>query len=304
MQNAVAALPFSDQVYYALQRAVGSLKPDRYRPLEWFKIARMMINWIKDAGQESAGKRFLEIGTGRALNLPTALWLCGAEQVVTVDSNSYLSEALVAETIKFVRRRQDAVIAAFGPEARQSLFQERLRHLTSLRGGTDELLRQANIQYVAPADAARLDFPDQSFEFHVSRSVFEHIPPEKITALLAEARRLLKPQGLLLHTIDPSDHFSHDDASITAINFLQFSEGEWQLWAGNKFMYHNRLRGLEHLELFKRAGVRILRQSRAIDEPSLKVLRNGFRLDSRFEHIGPEELAVESLNLLGTFSDA
>lgn len=304
MQNAVAALPLSDQIYYAMQRTVGSCKPGRSNPLEWFDAALSMVRWIKGAGYEINGKRFLEVGTGRNVSVPLGLWLCGAAQVVTVDLNSYLSDALVAESIEFVRQSKAKVVAAFGTEAEQPLFQERLRQLIELQGGTNELLRLANIKYVSPADATRLDFPDQSFDFHTSHAVFEHIPPDAIKGILREARRLLQPQGLLMHIIDPSDHFSHDDASITAINFLQFSEREWKKLAGNKFMYHNRLRAFEYLEMFEQAGVRILRQSQAIDNQSLASLRNGFRLDSRFQQILPEELAVTGLIVLGTFSDA
>jgi SAM-dependent methyltransferase len=304
VQNAVAALPLSEQIYYAMQRTVGSWKPGRSNPLEWFDAALTMVKWIRDAGYELSGKRFLEVGTGRNVSVPLALWLCGAEQVVTVDLNSYLSDALVAESVEFVRQKQREVVASFGTEAEQPLFQDRLRQLTALQGGTKELLRLTNIKYVSPADATRLDFPDQSFDFHTSHAVFEHIPPDAIRGILSEARRLLQPQGLLLHVIDPSDHFAHDDASITAINFLQFSEREWKKLAGNKFMYHNRLRGFEYLEMFEQAGIRILRQSQGIDRPSLEMLHNGFKLDSRFQQILPEELAVTGLILLGTFSGA
>jgi SAM-dependent methyltransferase len=302
VQNAVAALPLSDQIYYAMQRAVGSLKPGRSNPLEWFEAALTMLQWLREAGRDARGKRILEVGTGRNVNVPLALWLCGAEQVVTVDLNKYLSDALVGETIEFVRQNPADVIKAFASEAEQTLFQERLQQLIQLQGGTRELLSLANIVYVSPADATHLDFPNQSFDLHVSHAVFEHIPAEAIAGILAEARRLLKPEGLLLHVIDPSDHFAHDDASITAINFLQFSEAEWHKLAGNKFMYHNRLRAFEYLELFEQAGVKILRQSQAIDNQSLAMLRNGFKLDSRFQKIVHEELAVTGLILMGSFS--
>jgi SAM-dependent methyltransferase len=297
-------LPLSDQIYYAMQRTVGSLKPARSNPLEWFDAALSMVTWLKDAGAEVEGRRFLEVGTGHYVNVPVGLWLCGAGEVVTVDLNRYLTDALASQTVEFVRRNRERVATAFGREAEAPLFQERLGQLAGLRGGAREFLEMAHIRYVAPADATRLDFADASFDFHVSHAVFEHIPAETIAAILAEARRLLKPGGMLMHVIDPSDHFSHDDSSITAVNFLQFSEREWRHWAGNKFMYHNRLRGREYLELFERAGVRILRQSQAVDEPSLKALRNGFRLDGRFREMGPEELAVRGLILLGSFTPA
>ena len=66
-------------------------------------------------------------------------------------------------------------------------------------------------------------------------------------------------------------------------------------------MYHNRLRAYEYVELFERAGVRLLGQRQATDEPSLAALRNGFRLDERFRPIDPERLAVRGITLMGEF---
>jgi SAM-dependent methyltransferase len=285
-----------------MQRTVGSLKPGRTNPLEWFDAALTKVKWIKETGREIEGRSFLEVGTGHNMNVPLALWLCGAGRVVTVDLNRYLSLPMVAETIEFVRGNEKEVIKAFGPEADRPLFRERLRQLIETRVEAKELLRLANVEYLSPADATSLDFPDASFDYHISHAVFEHIPAETISLILKEARRLLRPEGLLIHTIDPSDHFAHDDASITAINFLQFSERDWERWAGNKFMYHNRLRAFEYVELFERAGIHLLRKSEAIDDASLKMLQNGFRLDNRFRQIIPEKLAVTGLILMGAFS--
>lgn len=49
------------------------------------------------------------------------------------------------------------------------------------------------------ADAA---FPDESFDRVVSISVFEHIPEAALAGILNETRRILKPGGLLVLTID------------------------------------------------------------------------------------------------------
>jgi len=200
-----------------------------------------------------------------------------------------------------VRGNQEQILKKFAAESSVPHFQERFRELVNFKGNLSALLQLTKTKYLAPADATHLDLPAQSFDFHISHAVFEHIPQEAIRGILKEARRLLTPEGLLLHIIDPSDHFSHDDASITAVNFLQFNEREWKKWAGNKFMYHNRLRAYEYINLFKEMGVRILNQKHAVDEQSLKVLRNGFRLDSKFQQVGLEELAITSLILVGSF---
>jgi SAM-dependent methyltransferase len=45
-------------------------------------------------------------------------------------------------------------------------------------------------------------FPDASFDRVVSVSVFEHIPEALIAGVMAEVRRVLKPGGLLVMTVD------------------------------------------------------------------------------------------------------
>ena len=302
IQKAIAALPLSNEIYYAIQRYAGSLRKGRANPLDWYQAGRQMAEWIREAGREVEGMRLLEVGTGRNVNLPTALWLCGAAQVVTVDLNPYLSSALVFESNEYARQHEAEVLRAFGAEAERPLFRERLAQLFDFRRNLDGLLKLMNVEYLPRADASVLPLDSQTLDAHVSYAVFEHIPADVLARILAEARRVLKPDGLLLHIVDPSDHFSHDDDSITAINFLQFSESDWEKWAGNKFMYHNRLRAFEYLRLFEEAGARLLRRTEALDEPSLSALRNGFPLHRQFQHIRPEELAVRSLNVLGTFS--
>ena len=130
----------------------------------------------------------------------------------------------------------------------------------------------------------------------------EQHPPDGIRELLDEARRVLRESGLLVHIIDPSDHFSHSDDSISAVNFLQFSEAEWDRLAGNRFMYQNRLRAQDYFDLFKGAGVTLLRTEKTVDAESLAALRNGFRADRRFEKMSPEELATTRVCIMGSFS--
>ncbi|HET6979212.1 MAG TPA: class I SAM-dependent methyltransferase [Pyrinomonadaceae bacterium] len=293
IQNTVAALPRSNDVYFWLQRSVGSLRPGRHNPLEWFTAAAQIATWIEETGRSTIGKSFLEVGTGRTIDLPLGLWLCGAGQVTTIDLNPYLSEILVQESLNFVKAHEQESRAAL--HGRDS---DRLAQLANFDGDMDALMTVANIDYKSPADATKLDLPAASIDFHVSYAVFEHMPCEIIEATLSEARRVLRPDGLLLHVIDPSDHFSHDDDSITAINFLQFSEDEWRRLAGNHFMYHNRLRALEYVQLFEKAGFEILLNKQITDDRALSALQNGFRLDPRFQKINIEELAVRNITLV------
>lgn len=303
IQNLVAALPRADAIYYAIQRTVGSFRPGRVPARDWLDAAALMVAWVEGTGRSVVGGRFLEVGTGRSVTLPLALWLWGARSVVTVDLNTYLSGALVMESLDYLRAHKVEVTELFGARAETEEFKERFGRLISFSGDLKSLLGLATIEYLAPADATQLQLPDNSFDFHVSHAVFEHVPAADLLGILRESRRLLVPGGLLYHVIDPSDHFSHDDQSITAVNFLQFDDREWHRLAGNRFMYHNRLRSFEHQALLADAGVHVLRQSETSDEASLRALRNGFPLHPQFSHIAHEALAVRSLNVLGTFAE-
>jgi hypothetical protein len=112
VQNAVAALPFaSNAAYYAIQRSVGGLRPGLNHPIDRFRAALRTVEWIESAGLGIDGKTFVEIGTGHMVNLPTALWLLGAGEILTVDLNRYLSETVVAESNEYIRRNETQTLA-------------------------------------------------------------------------------------------------------------------------------------------------------------------------------------------------
>jgi SAM-dependent methyltransferase len=303
IQKTVARLPFgSERVYYAIQRTIGGLRPGQNHPIDRFKAAIQIVDWIEDAGRDIANKRIVEIGTGHMVNLPTAFWLMGAGQTVTVDLNPYLSETLVAESNDFIRAHEGEVLALFGGRADEQEFRSRFRQLLSFSGSLEGLLEMMNVTYLPRIGASVLPLPDHSADYHVSNTVLEHIPPAGLVEMLGEARRVLRETGLLVHIIDPSDHFSHSDDSITAVNFLQFSDAEWDRLAGNQFMYQNRLRGPDYLDIFTRAGVHLLRTEKTVDAESVAALRNGFLADNRFRQRTPEELATTRLCIIGDFS--
>jgi hypothetical protein len=100
--------------------------------------------------------------------------------------------------------------------------------------------------------------------------------------MFAEGRRVLAPGGLFVHFVDFSDHFSHADPEVTAVNFLQFGEEEWLRLAGNRYAYHSRLRVDEFAMVLSRAGARPVEIDPTVDDRSLAALRAGLPLDARF----------------------
>lgn len=90
-----------------------------------------------------------------------------------------------------------------------------LENMTLLNG----LFRtQVTLRNCYLADAR---FPDASFDRVVSISVFEHIPEPDLAEILTEVRRVLKPGGLLVLTVD------------LFLNVRPFAEAESNEWGRN-----------------------------------------------------------------------
>ncbi len=297
MQNLVALLPsrWSYSLYYRIQRRFGNLR--EVNPVSALALGPEICARIRLQGGSPAGKTFLEIGTGRRINLPIALWLLDAAAVTTVDLNPYLKYELIQRDLQYIRANRSEIEGLFRDQAafRADRFEDLLRFDCSERPLGD-LLRLCSITYRAPADASRLEVPSQTLDYHVSNQVLEHVPPQDIRAIFAEANRVLKDGGLCMHHVDFTDHFSHSDASISAIHFLQFSDNRWRKYSGNRYMYANRLRVDDFERLFGQCGQRIVAVDAEVDGRLVHMLANPgkFRLNQRFRGKPARVLATKS----------
>jgi SAM-dependent methyltransferase len=282
LQHAVSLLPSqaSHEVYYRLQRRWGTLRD--VNPVEGFENGLRLVHAIEAAGGSMPGKVVLEVGTGRRVNVPIVFWLCGAARVLTVDLNQYLKPGLILEDLKFVRGHPVTVKQMFGARAESGEFQQRFALLMRDDLSVPELLAAAEIEYVAPLDARKLHLGDDVVDYHVSNNVLEHVPPDELRDILVEGKRVLKSDGLLVHRVDFSDHFSEVDARVSTINFLKYSERQWRRYAGNLYNYHNRLRIDELESIVGVTGLVIADQQAEIDAAALRLLESGFAVDPRF----------------------
>ncbi|MGI4834859.1 MAG: methyltransferase domain-containing protein [Janthinobacterium lividum] len=291
VQNAVALLPrpLGQPLYYHLQRRFGALRQVNYhRHLE--KAAEIAAV-LRQQGLPLE-RRFLEVGTGWVLGTPLGLWLAGAAEVVTVDLHCYLKEELVLELLAYIGRHAAELPALF-PWVPGAELARKAQLLAGCRSLT-ELWAAVPIRYAAPADATRLpNLPTASVDYHYSTNVLEHVPAATLASLLAEARRVLRPGGHLVHLVDLSDHFAHDDPGRTAVHFLRHGPLTWRLLAGNRFMYQNRLRLPQYQALFAQAGLPIVWQRSVSDAPGLLLLQ-GPRppVHPQLQRFSAEELAV------------
>ena len=270
----------SYDAYYWLQRQFGALRHPN--PLENLMAGIDTCNRITEAGLPVVGGRFLEVGTGRRINTPLAFWLMGAERTVTVDLNHYLRPELIRADIAYISGNRNEVAALFGDR----IHDNRLQSLLSFSNRSwhlRELLDQCGIEYLAPASAAHLELAENSIDYHTSYTVLEHIAESVIVDILIEGARVVRSGGLFAHRVDYSDHFSHSDPSISAINFLQYSDQEWQKIAGNRYMYMNRLRVDDFVAVYRRSGQEILSIESYEDSNAMRLLQNNeLPVDKRF----------------------
>lgn len=299
IQRAIAALPSSVSyaAYYLLQRKFGDLK--RFNPMKGLAVGVETWKHIRSLGLDPSEKTFFEIGTGWVPIVPIAYWLMGAKHTFTIDLNPYLKDELIHETIMYIIENNNKIEELLFPHIDRS----RLREIAKLRTGktisSKSVLELCHISYIAPGDAAKSDMEDESIDFHTSNAVFEHIPFDVLKGIIMEGNRITKRNGLFVHRIDYSDHYSHSDQGISTINFLHYSDSEWDRYAGNRFMYMNRLRHDDYVELFKSSGHLILIDQPRIDQCALNLLRSGeFRLSEKFRAKSNEALAVHSAWLI------
>jgi len=292
IQNIIALLPsaFSYEFYYQLQRRFGSLK--KFNPEGRLNSGVGIAKQLRSLGMEIKNKSVFELGTGRAPLAPLAFWLMGASKITTVDLNPYVKSELVEDSIKYISENRERIEKLFG----EYLITERLEKLISLSGNKFDLkdfFELCSIEYKAPCDASETYLAESSIDYFVSCAVMEHIPSGKLKMIIDEGNRILKDNGVFINYIDYHDHFATGDKNISAINFLQYSESEWEKFAGNRYMYMNRLRHDDYIGLFEKAKHKILAVNTTVDKRSEELLKKGsFVLDKRFTYKDINVLAV------------
>ncbi len=279
-----------------LQRQFGSLRrvPD---PSRLLRECSILVSDLKTAGHEVAGARVMEVGTGRRIDIPLGFYLAGAASVITVDLNRYLRPELVMGSIRAMKERSKDILSLFESTSSREEVEARFERLIACRSLKD-VFSATNISYLAPADAQHIIMASDSIDIHTSYTVFEHIPQSVLVGILKEASRLLGKRGVALHHVDLSDHYAHDDSSISFINFLQYPQSEWDRLAGNRFAYHNRLRADDYRRIYSEAGHQILNWKEFHDQQSLDLLKNGFPLDEAYQGINPSKLAACVIRIL------
>ena len=172
-------------------------------------------------------------------------------------------------------------------------------HLNSLGLATPDLRHASDLQAVLAAcnatygtqglDSLR-EIPTGTVDFVWSHAVLEHVRRDEFLDFMRELRRLLRPDGVCSHRVDLRDHLGGK------LNNLRIPSRYWEAeWMARSGFYTNRIRYLEMLDLFGRAGfeVDVLNVERWEDLPTPMN-----RMASEFKNLGLENLRVSGFDVL------
>jgi SAM-dependent methyltransferase len=234
-------------LYKFLQNKFGRLTSD---PMPNIKKQIEIANWLHQYNIPIEGKTFFDVGTGHNAIAPVGFFLSGAKRVVTIDLYRRLDYNIMKNSLFYLAKNRHLLKSLYSNITNSTMLNERLDLLLEHWSTPRQFFKIANIQYLAPLDAANTILLDNSIDYHISTNVLEHIPREVLRNIFIEAKRILKDKGIAIHFIDRSDHFQHQDNSISRINFLRFSDNDWANIAGNQYAYCNRLRASDYITLF------------------------------------------------------
>ena len=180
------------------------------------KLAAGVDTWkkIRELGFDPSGKIFFEIGTGRIPLAPLAHWLMGAKKIITIDLNPYLKGELIRESLRHFSDQKQEIENVFGSLLVRRRFDRLLTFSRNSSFPTQEFLDLCQIDYIAPGNAANTGLDSLSIDFHTSYTVLEHIRPDVLKQIFEEGNRIIRSNGIFIHKIDYSDHFSHFDEKI------------------------------------------------------------------------------------------
>ena len=225
------------------------------------------------------------------------LSLAGAARVETFDLNPHLRPELVALCIDALEKHLPGIAAVTGSDL--PTVRDRWRALREGWHASGDLQHATNgvIRYRAPADATATGLDAASFDAMFSNSVLEHVLPSVIAPLYREALRILRPGGLMFHSVNCGDHYAYVDRGIHQLHYLRYSDARWRFW-DNAFLYQNRLRADHFVEVARDGGFEVVLDTSNVREERLAQLR-AMPLAPQFAKMDPERLCITSVDFIG-----
>jgi SAM-dependent methyltransferase len=297
IQKVLGYMPGGGRIHYMLQRRAGGLtdfgRECDIKVDDW----RLMMGHLRTAKIPLEGATLVEIGTGWYPTFPFSLYLAGASRVYTYDLNRLLKPDMVLQLADRLQAHVSLISKESGKpieeiEQKQAALAAAMQSGKSLAAATGSV-----VDYRAPADASATQHLPNTIDVVFSNSVLEHVPGPVIEAIYSESMRILKPGGIMFHSVNCGDHYAYTDRTINQLHYLQYSERDWQRW-NNAFLYQNRLRAKVFVDMARASGFEIeVDTSRASPERLAQL--DKIAVDSSFTAAYTrEQLAITSVDFI------
>lgn len=301
VQKVLGVVPAGEKIHYELQRRFGMLRA----PIAELDVKiddwRLMMGHLTASRIAVEESTFFEIGTGWYPAFPLLLYLAGAGMVHTVDLVPHLRHDLTRMAVRHLRERLPLVSRVIGGKFR-GLAERHATLLSAIeRGASIEEATRGAISYRAPSDATATGLADESVDVVFSNSVLEHIPSPTIMRCFTESMRILRPGGVVFHSVNCGDHYAYIDRTIDQLHYLQYSAEDWERW-NNRFLYQNRLRAIDFIELATKAGFAIEIDTSRPHPDRLRQLA-ALAIHPQFSRYTPDQLAVTSVDFVARKQD-
>jgi SAM-dependent methyltransferase len=266
---------------YALWRRLGLFKHGKMHDPEYaYGIYRRHFD---RAGVQTLGRTFtqLELGPGDSLLSALVGRALGAERTIQVDVGPFASlELQPYRDAAALLARQGLAVPPPAKELLDAPHNASVLDLVAAVGG----------EYHTDGLTSLQQIPSCSVDFVFSNAVLEHVRYHEMEPLLAEIRRVLRPDGTCSHRIDLRDHLGG------RLNNLRFSHAVWEspLMAESGF-YTNRIRFGQFVTKFEEAGFDV--HSLAVDRwDALPTPRE--KIASGFQNLDEDDLLVSGFDVL------
>ncbi len=287
VQFILAHIPFGEALNHRLQLA-NSLQDE-------IKL-RMRVKSIGEGLKRLrsvtpiTGKIIVEMGTGWDA-LPTLmLFAAGAKRIYSYDHLPHLRLDLMRAAARTILSDADLLSDCLGCSVK--VVRERLsRALSTGEDNLSRFLDCTNILYKAPGDASATRLPEHSVDIFYSNTVLQHVPEGVANAIVKEAKRVLKADGVYYATMWLSDMYSGFDSKVSPVNFLKYPEWLWAFFVKNKISYTNRLRERDFVDIMRSHQANVFKITSILDPENVQRVKS-MKIDKRFAEYSAEELAV------------
>jgi hypothetical protein len=291
VQKVISFMPQKERLNYFFQKHITKAVHLTDQHFAW-KIGHACDHIAFYTGSNGVVSRenaaVLELGTGWYPIVPLAFYLSGFNDFKSIDIYNWMTrKSFITTVAKFEEWKKDGRLKRHVPDLNELRWRQVMEMTKDEKVDRDQICTAIGLSNYL-MDARNTEFASGSFDFITSNNTFEHIPKVVLVDILKEFKRLLKPNGMMSHFVDLSDHFAHFEATITDYNFLKYSEKAWQR-IDNSIQPQNRLRWSDYLGLY--AALDIPVEEQKVRPGNLDDLSK-VKCAAQFNAYSPEDLAI------------